>query len=128
MDLIFETAVIGYLVILDAFSGIDDKNQYLYQHTLDYLNDLDECVEKTVMRLCKQVLQKGDKNYEPGNGKSVYYTKEEFKKFVPKEILEPTSFRFYCQFFEGPNDLPQDDEKEKLLFEKEIFDGISKSR
>ena len=106
MDLIFETAVIGYLVILDAFSGIDDKNQYLYQLTLDYLNDLDECVEKTVMRLCKQVLQKGDKNYEPGNGKSVYYNKKEFKKFVPKEILEPTSFRFYCQFFEEPNDLP----------------------
>ena len=53
---------------------------------------------------------------------------EEFKKYVPKEILEPTSFRFYCQFFEEPNNLPQDDEKKKLLFEKEIFDGISKSR
>ena len=69
MDLIFETAVISYLIVLDAFSGVDARNQYLYQDTLDYLSHIDDAVERTVMRLCKEVLSKGGRGgFRPGKG------------------------------------------------------------
>ena len=52
------------------------------------------------------------------------YSKDDFKKYVPMEILEPASFRFYCQFFVAVRRWDGLDEKERLLYEKEIFDRI----
>ena len=69
MDIIFETAVIGYLTVLDAFSGVNERHQYLYEDTLDYLSHINDAVERTVMRLCKEVLSKGGRGgFRPGSG------------------------------------------------------------
>ena len=80
-----------------AFGGEDLGHQKLYPEVLTYLATLDESLETSLKALSRQIICKGKNIYRLGD--EITFTYDEFKKFVPAEVLTPPGVRLYSQFY-----------------------------